>query len=142
MNNIVMMMGNTQQHANLTGEPCKADGWYGFVDGLHTVVVQVVNFVGRIHIEASLVLEPTEDDWFPIQLTQDTSWLQFPLDPTLPNGDYESGGDTRTVGITFKINALWLRARLDRTYLSPILYDNDPNALKLIGNVKKITLAR
>lgn len=142
MTNTVIMMGNTQDHANLTGDACRADGWYGHTDGLHTVVIQVVNFTGRIYIEASLEMEPTEADWFPIQLTSTTSYYQFPIDPNEPTGVYESGGDTRTVGATFKINALWIRARLDRSYLSEILYDNDPEALAALGNVKKITLAR
>jgi hypothetical protein len=136
------MMGNTQEIANLTGEAVKADGWFGHVDGLHTVVVQVVNFTGRIHIEASLEMEPTEADWFPIKLTQTTPYLQFPINPFAPTGDYTSGGDTSTVGVTFKINALWIRARLDRSYLSEILYDEDIEALALLGNVVKITLAR
>lgn len=142
MPDTVVMMGNTQEIANLTGEVVKADGWYGHVTGLHTIVVQVVNFTGRIHIEASLELNPTEADWFPVKLTDTTSYLQYPLDPFRPTGDYDSGGDSSTVGISIKINALWLRARLDRSYLSPVLYQFDPAALAGIGNVVKITLAR
>ena len=142
MPDTVVMMANTQEIANLTGEPIKADGWYGHVKGLHTIVVQVVNFTGRIHIEASLELNPTEDDWFPVKLAEETNYLQFPIDPFYPTGDYDSGGDTNTLGVTFKINALWLRARMDRTYISHVLYDVDPAALAMLGNVVKITLAR
>lgn len=142
MPDTVIMMGNTQEHANLTGDACKADSWFGHVDGLHTVVIQVVNFTGRIYVEASLELEPTDADWFPIKLADTTSYLQFPLDPMLPTGDYRSGGDTSTIGKTFKVNALWLRARLDRTYISDVLYDEDLEALAALGNVVKITLAR
>lgn len=142
MPSTAVMMTNTQEIANLTGDACKADGWFGHVDGLHTVVVQVVNFTGRIHIEASLELNPTEADWFPIKLTETTSYLQFPINPLAPTGEYVSGGDTSTLGYTFKINALWLRARLDRTYLSDVLYEEDPQVLALLGNVVKITLAR
>lgn len=141
MTNTVLMMGNSQEHANLTGKPCKADGWYGHTDGLHTVVIQVVNFTGRVYVEASLSMEPTEDDWFPIALTEQTAWLQFPVDPMKPTG-HEGDGDTCTVGVSFKVNALWIRARLDRTYLETVLYDEDPNALSALGNIKKITLAR
>lgn len=136
------MMGNTQEIANLTGPAIKADGWYGHVNGLHTVVVQVVNFTGRIHIEATLERTPTEADWFAVDLTDTTSYLQFPLDPFSPTGEYDSGGDTATVGITVKINALWLRARLDRSYLVNKLLNVDREALAAIGNVVKITLAR
>lgn len=136
-----MMMGNTQELANLTGDAIKADGWYGHVRGLHTIVIQVINFTGRIHVEASLELNPTENDWFAVKLDDETSYIQFPLNPMKPTGDYQGGGDTETVGVTFKINALWLRARLDRSYL-PNTNLQDPNILTLLGNVVKITLAR
>lgn len=142
MTNTVLMMGNSQEHANLTGAPVKADGWYGNTDGLHTVVIQTINLIGRVYIEATLELEPSEADWFPIDIGAGTPWIQFPLDAMKPTGDYVGGGDTRTLGFTFKINALWLRARLDRTYLNTLLYDNDHIALAALGNIKKITLAR
>ena len=138
----VTMMGNTQEIANLVGEPVKADGWYGHVTGLHTVVIQVINFKGRIHLDASLELNPNDGDWFPVQLTDETSYLQFPVNPLIPTGDFNSGGDTATIGVTFKINALWLRARLDRSYLTFRLHEEDRDALSAIGNVVKITLAR
>jgi len=138
----VLMMGNTQEKANLIGEPCKADGWFGHKRGLHTVVVQVVNFTGRIYLEASLELNPTESDWFTIPLSDSTDYLQFPINPLKPTGTYDSGGDTAAIGVSFKVNALWLRARLDRTYISDILYDQDRRALSMLGNVVKITLAR
>lgn len=142
MTDTVLMMGNTQELANLTGGAVKADGWFGHVNGLHTIVIQVINFTGRIHVEASLELNPSEADWFPVKLTDETAYLQFPLNPMLPTGEYRSGGDTATVGVTFKINALWVRAKLDRTYISDVLFDVDRHALAMLGNVVKITLAR
>lgn len=142
MPNTVVMMSNTQEVVSLTGEPCKADGWFGHSEGLHTVVFQVVNFTGRIHIEASLSLNPTEDDWFPIQLTPTTTYIQYPVNPQKPTGNQETGGDTSAVGVTFRVNALWIRARMDRSYLSPALLTADDNALQLLGMINKITLAR
>lgn len=142
MPNPMTMMKYSQDQANLTGDPVKADGWYGHVDGLHTIVISVVNFTGRIYIEASLSISPRDEDWFPVILDSSLPYLQFPLNPRVPTGEYTSGGDTSTVGFSFRINAIWLRARLDRSYLSTILYQNDPDSLALIGNVQKITLAR
>lgn len=142
MPNTVIMMSDSQKEASLTGEKCKADGWFGHTDGLHTVSIQVVNFTGRVWIEASLEMCPKEDDWFPIQLTHCTPYVQFPLDPLHPTGDYPSGGDTATVGKSFTINALWLRARLDREYLSDVLFLSDPHAVELLGSVRQIVLAR
>jgi len=142
MPNTTTMMDNTQELVNLTGAACKADGWYGIDDGLHTVAIQVVNFTGRIYVEASLALYPSEDDWFAVPLTPSTPYLQFPLNPMKPTGSMETGGDTLSVGKSFKINAIWIRARLDRSYLENVLFAEDPNVLSLYGNVVKITLAR
>jgi len=135
------MMGDTQENKNLTGQPIRADGWYGHTDGLHTVVIQTVNFSGHVYIEASLELEPKEGDWFPIKLSQNANYIQFPQNPFKPTGDQDSGGDTGAFGITFKVNALWLRARMDREYLN--LTDSFANINILErGVVSKITLAR
>lgn len=142
MPNTTDMMGSSQEFANLTGPACRADGWYGHRDGLHTVSMQVVNFTGRIYIEASLALEPTDADWFPVFLQLETPYVEFPLNPLKPTGSMETGGDTLVVGRSFKINALWLRARMDRTYLEDILFENDPSILPLYGNVVKVVLAR
>lgn len=142
MINPIIMMGNSQENANLTGDPVKADGWFGHVDGLHTVVISVVNFTGRIFIEGTLSVDPEDGEWFPIQLTPGAQFVEFPINPAIPTGEYASGGDTSTVGFSFRVNVVWLRARLDRTYLSPVLYEFDPETLVLLGHVRKITLAR
>ncbi len=44
-----------------TSDAVKGDGYYGFSDGLHTMSFHVVNFTGRIHLEATIVEQPTED---------------------------------------------------------------------------------
>ena len=137
-----IMMSNTQNIANLVGQPCKADGWYGNEGGLHTIAVQVFNFTGRIYLEASLALVPGDSDWFPVSIGQTTPYLQFPINPTLPTGSIETGGDTGTQGVTFKLNAVWLRAKLDRTYLNLPYLDQDLTTLAGLGIVDKITLAR
>lgn len=136
-----LMMGDSNEHENLVGQPIKADGWYGNTDGLHTVVMQVFNFSGHIFIEATLELEPTEADWFPIQLTETTPYVSFPRNPLQPTGEYSSGGDTGSFGATFTVNAVWLRARLDRTYLG-LVPNADDEQTSLHGRIGKITLAR
>ena len=40
---------------DFTGSPVKADGYYGFSDGMHTVSFHLNDFRGRIYIEATLV---------------------------------------------------------------------------------------
>lgn len=141
MPNTMTMMENTQEKINFTGPACKADGWFGIHDGLHTISISVVNFTGRVYVEGSIEINPTEDDWFIIPIGDETSYIQFPINPNKPTGEYASGGDTKTIGVNIKINTLWLRARLDRSYMPDASFQ-DSDSLKRIGNINCITLAR
>lgn len=141
MPSTAIMLSDTKELVSVTGPAIKADGWYGNTDGLHTVAMQVINFTGRIHIEATIVLDPEEDDWFPIEL-QGSTYVQFPQNPKIPTGSYESGGDSGTLGFSFRINAVWLRARMDRDYLNDLALAYDQNSLSMLGNVVKVVLAR
>jgi hypothetical protein len=114
----ILMLTNTQGELNVTGNQIRADGWYGFSDGLHTIAIYVVNFIGRVYIEASIADEPTENDWFSTDMNGG-SYLQFPLDPTQPTGSNGLSCDTATIGLNVVGNYTWLRARVDRTYLPP-----------------------
>jgi hypothetical protein len=117
----VLMLTNTQGQLNIAGAAVRADGWYGFSDGLHTLAIYVVNFTGRLWIEASLADAPTDNDWFPVTISGNdaTPYLQFPLDPLRPTGT-NSMGDTATMGLNIIGNYTWLRARVDRSYIAPI----------------------
>jgi hypothetical protein len=106
-----------QDSLNYSGNAVKGDGYYGQTDGVHTVSVSINNFVGRIHIEASLATNPTNTDWFPIYLTSGNSFKQYPVTGT-PSGS-NGLGDTTTEAWTFRANILWIRARVDRSYLDP-----------------------
>ena len=46
-------------------EKQKADGYYNLGDGKHTVVFLFDNFKGAVKIQATLAVNPAEDDWFP-----------------------------------------------------------------------------
>lgn len=124
-----------QEELSYTGDKVKADGYYGQTDGLHTVSASLTNFVGRIHIEASLATEPTEGDWFPIYLTSGNSFREYPVDAT-PSGS-NGLGDTTVEAWTFRANILWLRARVDRSALNPLPTEYD---VTLHGKVNKIFL--
>ena len=52
----------------VTGEKYKGDGYYGRSDGFHTIQVNLNNFIGRIEIQGTLAIDPTEDDWFTVEL--------------------------------------------------------------------------
>jgi len=47
----------------------KGNGYYGYTDGLHTVTYSLSGFVGIIKFQATLLTNPTENDWFDITTT-------------------------------------------------------------------------
>ena len=93
-----------------TSDAVKGDGYYGFADGLHTMSFHVSNFTGRIHLQATIVEQPTENDWFPIDLDNLTPYLQFTA-------------ETVTKGSSFEGNFVYLRVIVDREYLGAGSYD-------------------
>ena len=109
MANSVVILTN-QPELSYVGTPAKGDGYYGFSDGLHTVSFHAKNMVGRVWLEATLLENPTEDDWFVIEIGDTTPYIEF--DHT-----------TITRGITFTGNFVFLRASVDRSYLVSTEYD-------------------
>lgn len=129
-----ILLSNTNDNASVVGEPVQADGWYGFSDGLHTVSIHTNNFTGRVRIQASLAMSPTETDWFDIWLTDEASYMEFPVNPNYPTGHLS--GDTSNIAMTFKANVLWVRAILERDYLNIVEpYDGS------YGVINKIVLS-
>ena len=120
---------------NQTGEAQRAAGYYSTAinGGWHTVSADLVNFTGRVYIEATLSANPTDSDWFPIQLTSTTAYAQFPVMPLQPT---DVNGDTVTVGWTFRGNFVFARARIDRSYIAP-----PPNDLSTVGVARKIMMS-
>ena len=50
----------------VTGEKFKGDGYYGRSDGLHTVQYNILGFVGTVNVQATLAVNPIDDDWFTV----------------------------------------------------------------------------
>lgn len=48
----------------VVGNAFKGDGYYGRSDGLHTIQYTYTGFTGTIRVQATLVTEPIEEDWF------------------------------------------------------------------------------
>ena len=103
MANAVIVLTN-QNELTYTSNAVKGDGYYGFEDGLQTMSFHLSNFTGRIHLEATLILEPSETDWFEIELDQEHPYLEFTASST-------------TVGTTFQGNFVYIRVKVDREYL-------------------------
>lgn len=127
----VLLQGDPAQ-INQTGAAKRAAGYYSTAinGGWHTVTADILDFTGRIYIEASLVANPTANDWFAVKLADMSvadadvdggnaqgnilNYAQYPVDPDNPTDVH---GDTGTFGWTFRGNYVWIRARIDRSYL-------------------------
>jgi len=48
------------------GEKFKGDGYYSRSDGFHTVQYNITGFIGTVNIQATLAVDPTDDDWFTV----------------------------------------------------------------------------
>jgi len=97
--------------ATLTGDKVKGDAYFGQSDGLHTIMIDVTDFIGTIKIQGSLELEPGAD-FFDIELgiddfTVDTSGLvtKISTESLVFNLAETSKKSYNAVG-----NFVWLRA--------------------------------
>ena len=110
MANSVIVLTNKNE-LSYTSESVKGDGYYGYADGLQTMSFHMTGFTGRVFLEATIVESPEEGDWFIIDLDQENPYLEF-IDQTV------------TVGTTFQGNFVYLRVRVDRSYLGASDYDS------------------
>lgn len=98
--------------ATLVSEKVKGDAYYGQSDGLHTVVVNLNDFIGTIKVQGSLESTPGDNDWFDIDLsdrefTVDVSGLVTKkVQKVLTYGSAETS--MRPYNVTG--NFVWLRA--------------------------------
>lgn len=131
----VTVLTDTGYNLNVTSEPARADGYFGYKDGLHSISWTLENFTGRIYLEASLASQPTDNDWFAISLDGCNPYREYPLKPLEPTG---SSGDTMVDAYTFQGNFLWVRVRIDRSYIVPQpVTDSEKEQL---GSVAKVLL--
>jgi hypothetical protein len=128
-----VLLTDTSDLWNAVGDQVRADGWYGLNNSLHTVSIQTQNLIGRVYIEGTLQLRPTDADWFPIPLRNQLPYIEYPLDPMNPTGI--NGGDTGITAYNFRGNFMFVRARLDRTYIFP----DPPDSFDIV-NYGKIVL--
>jgi len=83
----------------VTGEKYKGDGYYGRSDGFHTVQYNIAGFIGTINIQATLAVDPTDDDWFTI----------YTQEYTVVNDE----GATTSNFANFTGNYVWIRAYIN-----------------------------
>ena len=115
MKQAITILNDTTGQLNVTGAAFKAAGYFGYTSGTTTIAYYMNNLIGRVYIEASLATNPKESDWFALNLSGIQPYVQYPINPMNPTG---STGDTGIDSYTFQGQFIWLRIRLDRTYLS------------------------
>lgn len=69
-------MSATGSAMNSYSTETPGDSYYGYTDGLHTVQVTYSQFVGRLRIQVTLSLTPSDSDWVDIlpEITAGTSF--------------------------------------------------------------------
>lgn len=131
----ITVLTDTGFNLNVTSDPVRADGYFGYKDGLHSISWTLENFTGRIWLEASLASEPQETDWFAVTLDGCNPYVEYPRKPLEPTGPQ---GDTMVDAYTFQGNFLWVRLRVDRSYVVPQpVTDSEKESL---GSVAKALL--
>lgn len=129
-------MSNTGRNHNLVGDAIRSDGYFGRSDGLHTIQVIYSNFTGDFGLQGTLEVNPTESDWFFINLnfatTIQSPYVRFPENPADPSGPT---GDTGTRAFSFKGNFVYLRALLNRDYIPEPNPNEDTTGLGQIDRV-------
>lgn len=92
----------------------KGDGFYSRSDGLHTIQVSIAGFIGKISIQGTLAVNPTESDWFTVELgtgamSVDTTGLL--TEQNITSVEYTSP-TTNSKSYNFTGNYVWVRARV------------------------------
>ena len=116
---MTMMLGDTNNKVNIISDPLRVDG----TGGIHTISIHMMNFTGRVYIQATLADQPTDTDWFDIWLSQATPFLEYPMNKPLdttyvPNNFSILPGFSGADACTIRGNFTFMRAKIDRTYLN------------------------
>ena len=108
----LVLLPNMSGKVNYEGRPVKAVGYYKSETNkrLNTISFNTKNFTGRIYIYGTLSLDPQENDWAPIKLTNETDYIEFD-NYGKPYPEFENFYFNVFGGYTF------LKAKMDREYL-------------------------
>jgi hypothetical protein len=101
----------------VTGDKYKGDGYYGRSDGLHTVQINLNDFVGTINIQATLSADPTSSDWFTVELgtgSQSVDTTGLIAEENITEIEYTDATTNNKV-YNFTGNYVWVRAYVSYT---------------------------
>ena len=122
MNSETILSANTHPGDSttetVTGEKFKGDGYYGRSDGFHTVQINLTGFIGTVSIQGTLETNPSNDDWFSVELESsgtstigyvDTTGAITTTSPTVSSITFTEN-ETSVNNYNFTGNYVWLRA--------------------------------
>ena len=103
----------------ITGDKYKGDGYYGRSDGFHTIQINLNGFQGTIKIQATLSVDPQDDDWFDLDLSNG----ELRIDTTGKIGQLvvkeivynDEESETSSKLYNFTGNYVWIRAYVTYT---------------------------
>ena len=114
----ILVQSSTGSEMHITTDKVEGDGYYGYSDGIHTFV------------QGSLSLDPTENDWFNLQVPggrtpEQGGYKQFPVVGT--------DGFTGVEAYTIEGNFTYLRVVIDRSTLGDgTTYSTDYGSINYI----------
>ena len=115
----ITLMSATGTAMNKYSDNVKGDSYYGYTDGIHTIQVVYSNYVGRVHIQATLAVTPAETDWFDVVVSP-TEGLYSGSNPWNDAGYIQFNANApgnKSEAYTFKGNYTWIRTYVDRSYI-------------------------
>ena len=117
----ITMLSASGTDMNKYSTTVKGDAFYGYSDGYHTVQVTYNEFVGRFRIQATLSLEPGDNDWFDV--IADTSTYGSVTNQAVaynPLGYIQFNANDPATGsqaYTFQGNFTYVRCYMDREHI-------------------------
>lgn len=109
--------------------PVRVDSWFTDIQHQHTLSIVASRFKGRLIIEASIKVNPNDNDWFPISLGGKL-YIDYPRNGLV--------SETSNIAFSFLGRFVWMRARLDRSYVIPM--DAQPTMVAACGFIDRILL--
>ena len=110
----ILVQSSTGSSLNVTSDKVEGDSFYGYTDGIQTIAIKYDAFKGRVSVQGTLALEPTDADYFDIQIpgglpASQGGYKQFPTSGT--------DGFSGVEAYTLQGNFTYLRVKIDRSYL-------------------------
>jgi hypothetical protein len=134
----VTLMSATGTEMNKISDIVKGDSYYGYTDGIHTIQVIYNQFVGRFRIQATLSLDPAENDWFDIVVDPNTG-LYAGSTPWNENGYVQFNSMApadNSQAYTFQGNYAYVRTKMDREHIGDgVTYDES------YGQISRVILS-